>query len=68
MPKFSLPPLRHLQTKLQDTLAEWDAQALAATERAIANLEEKIPSQLPTDWPQKLTQGFQNLTRRTPKP
>jgi hypothetical protein len=68
MPKFSLPSLRHLQTKLQDTLAEWDAQALAATERTLADLEEKIPSKLPTALPQKLTQSLQDLAKRMPKP
>ncbi len=68
MPKFSLPPLRHLQTKLQETLAEWDAQALEATERAIADWEEKIPSKLPTALPQKLTQSLQDLAKRVPKP
>ncbi len=63
MPKFSLPPLRHLQAKLQDTLAEWDAQALAATERAIADWEEKLPA-----LPSKLTQSLQDLAKRVPKP
>lgn len=68
MAKFSLPPFRHLSTKLQETLAEWDVQALEATERAIADLEAKLPTQFPTGLPQKLTQSLQNWTKRVPKP
>ncbi|NJK59124.1 MAG: hypothetical protein HC918_01005 [Oscillatoriales cyanobacterium SM2_1_8] len=67
MNKFSLPQWQHLQTKLQDTLSEWDAQALAATERAIADLEAKLPHDLGQKAQKWSGQVTQNVAKWLPK-